>query len=219
MRKSILRELRSCRCSRTNSSGADACRTQTAKRGATDFATAECDPTSGPAECAEAECTKTDRTEHTQTECTNSGCAEHTTTKCPDELAGQNTPTPQSSDDIETVQVTGVRASLQGALTVKQDATQLMDVIVAEDIGKLPDTTVVNSLQHLTGISILRNTVEPTTVLIRGLPDVATLLNGREMFTSTGRILSLADLPSELLAEVDVQRHRRLRISKAAWQD
>ena len=73
----------------------------------------------------------------------------------------------------ETVTVTGVRASVNSALEIKQNASQIIDSIVAEDIGKLPDNTVVESLQHVTGISIIRNNVEPTIVLIRGLPDIA----------------------------------------------
>lgn len=109
--------------------------------------------------------------------------------------------------DIETVNVTtGAIAAVAGALTVKKDATQIMDSIVAEDIGKLPDTTVVESLQHVTGVAIVRNAIEPSVVLIRGLPDVQTLLNGREIFTSTGRAISLPDLPSELLSQVDVHK-------------
>lgn len=110
------------------------------------------------------------------------------------------------AQNTETVVVTGVEASLSGALNIKQNASQILDSIVAEDIGKLPDNTVVESLQHVTGISIVRNTVEPSVVLIRGLPDVQTLVNGREIFTSTGRALSLPDVPSELLARVDVNK-------------
>lgn len=106
----------------------------------------------------------------------------------------------------ETVVVTGVQASVAGALDIKQNSGQMVDAIVAEDIGKLPDTTVVESLQHVTGISILRNSTESNTVLIRGLPDVQTLVNGREIFTSTGRALSLPDIPSELLASVNVNK-------------
>ena len=51
----------------------------------------------------------------------------------------------------------------------------------------------------VTGVAILRNNVEPNTVLIRGLPDIQTLLNGREIFSSTGRAITLSDFPSELL--------------------
>jgi len=112
----------------------------------------------------------------------------------------------------ETVTVTGVRASVNSALEIKQNASQIIDSIVAEDIGKLPDNTLVESLQHVTGIAIVRNNVEPTVVLIRGLPDIETLLNGRAIFSSaptggtTGRAVTLADFPSELLARVDVHK-------------
>src|SRR3978361_1747037 len=75
----------------------------------------------------------------------------------------------QAQDSTENVTVTGVRASLESALVLQRDATQIIDSIVSEDIGKLPDSTVVESLQHVTGVAILRNNVEPTVVLIRGL--------------------------------------------------
>jgi len=120
--------------------------------------------------------------------------------------------TAQAQEATEVVTVTGVRASVNSALEAKQNAGQIIDSIVAEDIGKLPDSTLVESLQHVSGISILRNNVEPTTVLIRGLPDVETLLNGRAIFSSaptngtTGRNVVLADFPSELLAQVDVHK-------------
>ena len=65
---------------------------------------------------------------------------------------------------------------------------------------------MVEALQHVTGIQIIRNSVEPSQVLIRGLPDIATLLNGREIFSTTGRFVSLPDFPAELLAQVDVHK-------------
>jgi iron complex outermembrane receptor protein len=102
--------------------------------------------------------------------------------------------------------VTGVRASAAAALDIRKNATQLQDSIVAEDIGKLPDNNVVEALQHVSGISIIRNNVEPGTVLIRGLPDIATTLSGRQIFSSTGRFISLPDLPAELLSRVDVKK-------------
>jgi iron complex outermembrane receptor protein len=121
---------------------------------------------------------------------------------CAQSTAGSSTGT----GDVESVTVTGVRASVEGALNAKQNATQLEDSIVSEDIGKLPDSTVVEALQHVTGIQIIRNSVEPSQVLIRGLPDIATLLNGREIFSTTGRFVSLPDFPAELLAQVDVHK-------------
>src|SRR3954471_21588085 len=89
----------------------------------------------------------------------------------------------QSQESTEVVTVTGVRASVNSALEAKQNAGQIIDSIVAEDIGKLPDSTLVESLQHVTGVAILRDNVDPTRVLIRGLPDVETLLNGRAIFS------------------------------------
>jgi TonB-dependent receptor len=107
---------------------------------------------------------------------------------------------------VEEVVITGVRASVGSALELRKNATQMVDSIVAEDIGKLPDNNVVEALQHVSGVSIVRNSVEPGTVLIRGLPDIATTLNNRQIFTSAGRFISLPDLPAELLAKVDVKK-------------
>lgn len=107
---------------------------------------------------------------------------------------------------VETVVVTGMRASLRSAEDIKKNSSQMVDSIVAEDIGKLPDNNVIDALQHVTGVQISRNAAESDQILIRGLPDIATLLNGREIFTSTGRFITLQDIPAELLARVDVQK-------------
>lgn len=115
-------------------------------------------------------------------------------------------PAHAQAEEMETVTVTGVRASVMGALDIQRNATQQMNSIVAEDIGKLPDSTVVEALQHLTGVSILRDSYEPSTVLIRGLPDVQTLINGRQIFTAVGRTISLPDFPAQLLSRVDVHK-------------
>jgi len=124
----------------------------------------------------------------------------------------QNTQNSQAAGDqgqVETVVVTGVRASVKSALTIKKNADQMVDSIVAEDIGKLPDNNVIEALQHVTGIQVSRNAAEADQLLIRGLPDIATLLNGREIFTSTGRFVTLQDIPAELLARVDVEKTPR----------
>ncbi|HEY4940604.1 MAG TPA: TonB-dependent receptor [Rhizomicrobium sp.] len=113
------------------------------------------------------------------------------------------------SNQIETVIVTGVRASLKSAIDTKKNADQIGDSVVAEDIGKLPDNNVIEALQHVTGVQVSRNAAEANQLLIRGLPDIATLLNGREIFTSTGRFITLQDIPAELLARVDVEKSSR----------
>jgi len=117
--------------------------------------------------------------------------------------------TAAQSTNLEEVIVTGVRMSVQSALDEKKNADQIQDSIVAEDIGKLPDNNVIEALQHVTGIQISRNAAEATQLLIRGLPDISTLLNGREIFTSTGRFITLQDIPAELLQRVDVQKSSR----------
>lgn len=117
--------------------------------------------------------------------------------------------TASQSSNLEEIVVTGVRLSVKSALDEKKNADQVQDSIVAEDIGKLPDNNVIEALQHVTGIQISRNAAEATQLLVRGLPDIETLLNGREIFTSTGRFITLQDIPAELLQRVDVQKSAR----------
>jgi len=104
------------------------------------------------------------------------------------------------------VTVTGVRRSAQSAQAIKRNADGVVDSIVAEDIGKFPDNNVAETLARVTGIQIRRDSGEASAVLIRGLPDVATLLNGRELFTTTGRYVNLADIPATMLQRVDVHK-------------
>ncbi|SFN95751.1 TonB-dependent receptor [Sphingomonas sp. OK281] len=111
-----------------------------------------------------------------------------------------------AGDDIV---VTGVRASLQSAQNIKRNSTQIVDSIVAEDIGKLPDRNIAEALQRISGIQIQRNFGEGSSVAIRGLTQVRTELNGRDIFTAnnSSNALSLEDVPSELLAGIDVYKN------------
>lgn len=111
-----------------------------------------------------------------------------------------------SDTEEQEIVVTGVRASMATAQRIKQASVQIVDSIVAEDIGKLPDNTVSDALQRVTGVQVTRGAGEAGTVLIRGLPNNATLLNGREAFTGTARGVALQDIPAELLAGVDVYK-------------
>ncbi|TCQ06260.1 TonB-dependent receptor [Sphingomonas sp. PP-CC-3A-396] len=112
----------------------------------------------------------------------------------------------EAGDDIV---VTGVRASLQSAQNIKRNSAQIVDSIVAEDIGKLPDRNIAEALQRISGIQIQRNFGEGSSVAIRGLTQVRTELNGRDIFTASGssNALSLEDVPSELLAGIDVYKN------------
>lgn len=110
---------------------------------------------------------------------------------------------------LETVTVTGVRASLTKSLAVKRTSDQVVESVVAEDIGKLPDNNVVEALQRVTGIQVTnRAGGEVGTLSIRGLPDVATTWNGRNIFTASGTQVALQDIPSTLVRQIDVYKTR-----------
>jgi iron complex outermembrane recepter protein len=130
-------------------------------------------------------------------------------TASPSPDTGQNAPSPtadtaEPQQDAEIV-VSGIRSSLTRAAEVKRDAVQVVDSIVATDIGKLPDPTTAAALQRVPGIQVQtdRNN-ELSGVSIRGLTDINTTLNGREVFTTTGRGFDLKDVPAEALGRVDV---------------
>ncbi|MES2443096.1 MAG: TonB-dependent receptor [Pseudomonadota bacterium] len=120
--------------------------------------------------------------------------------------AAQDAPLPVTPVQEEDIVVTGIRGSLQSAQARKEAAVAVTDSIDAEDMGKLPDNTVSDALQRVTGIQVQRANGEATTVLIRGLPNVTSYINGRETFTGTGRGVALQDIPAELVAGVDVYK-------------
>lgn len=115
----------------------------------------------------------------------------------------------QTSDDdepVEEIVVTGVRAAAAAAQDIKENSAYAVDAIVAEDIGKLPDNSVAEALARVTGIQIRRDAGEANSVLIRGLPNVVTLLDGREVYTTTGRFIALGDVPANILQRVDIYK-------------
>ncbi|ALL14150.1 TonB-dependent receptor [Caulobacter henricii] len=111
----------------------------------------------------------------------------------------------QDATQVEEVIVTGVRGSQIKSVDVKRQQASIVDAISAEDIGKLPDVTIADSLQRISGIQVQRNAGEGTTVNIRGLAQVITLLNG-EQYLSAGNMGSaqpnLLDVPSQLMNQV-----------------
>ncbi len=110
----------------------------------------------------------------------------------------------QNGDDII---VTGIRQSLSRAAEIKRESTAVVDSIVAEDIGKLPDMTSASALQRVPGVQVVvGGNNEIVGARIRGLDDIIPTLNGREIFTGVGRGFSFQDLPAEALAGVDVYK-------------
>jgi len=115
----------------------------------------------------------------------------------------------QDATTVDEVIVTGIRASQTQSINIKRNETALVDAISAEDIGKLPDVTVADALQRIAGIQIRRTAGEGSTVNIRGLPQVVTLLNG-EQYLSPGNLGSaqpnLNDVPSQLMSSIVVYK-------------
>ncbi|WP_426270075.1 TonB-dependent receptor [Dyella kyungheensis] len=113
----------------------------------------------------------------------------------------------KNATNLSAVNVTGVRASQMRAIDVKRDAANIQDSITAENIGALPDTTITDSLQRVTGVQINRDAGVGTSVDVRGLPQVGTMLNG-EVFITADQIDSqqpdFSMLPSTLFHGVDV---------------
>ncbi|EJL33472.1 TonB-dependent receptor [Novosphingobium sp. AP12] len=124
----------------------------------------------------------------------------------PDGVAMAQEVAPPEGQDGDIV-VTGIRQSLERAADVKREATQVVDSIVATDIGKLPDPTVAAALQRVPGIQVQndRNN-ELSSVRIRGLTDILTTVNGREVITTTGRNFDLQDVPAEALSRIDAYK-------------
>ena len=111
--------------------------------------------------------------------------------------------------ELDRVEVRGLRASMLGALDRKQGSMQIVDAIVAEDIGKFPDNNLVEALQRVSGVQTTdRGGGEVSTVSIRGLNDVTTTVNGRNIFTASGRSVALADIPASLLASTEIYKTR-----------
>jgi TonB-dependent receptor len=114
---------------------------------------------------------------------------------------------PTDASQGSDIVVTGIRSSLQRAAEIKRNAVQVIDSIVAQDIGKLPDPTTAAALQRVPGIQVQTDRDnELSAVSIRGLADINTTLDGREVFTTTGRGFDLKDVPAEALGRVDVYK-------------
>ncbi|MGU3391569.1 TonB-dependent receptor [Sphingomonas sp. M1A8_2b] len=118
-----------------------------------------------------------------------------------------STPTSDAAAEGEDIVVTGIRGAQQRAVNLKRDAASVTDSISAEDIGKLPDVTISDSLQRIPGVQIRRDAGEGAAINIRGLPQVTTLLNG-EAYLGAQSITTIQpnfnDIPSQLFAGADV---------------
>lgn len=132
----------------------------------------------------------------------------------------------QPTQQLDTVTVTGIRASQEKSLSVKRNADAHIDVISAEDIGKMPDKNVADSLARIPGVTILNSPAggsggfdERDRVGLRGTnPSLTqTLLDGHgiangdwfvldQTGAGVGRSVSYSLLPSELVSRVEVRK-------------
>ncbi|HVI98321.1 MAG TPA: TonB-dependent receptor [Sphingomonas sp.] len=122
--------------------------------------------------------------------------------------ATQDAISAESTDQTDSggIVVTSMRQSIESSQAIKRNSDQIVDAIVAEDIGKLPDLTASASLARISGIQVTRAAGEAANVRIRGLPDLSTTYNGRTIFTGVGREVAIQDFPAASLARIEVYK-------------
>jgi iron complex outermembrane recepter protein len=111
--------------------------------------------------------------------------------------------------DLSAVSVTGQLAAIRRAQSIKQDSTNVVDSISAEEAGKFPDPNVADALQRVPGVSVDRSGGESSQIAIRGFgPDfVAVTINGRQMATASGtRAFDFDVLPSDIISVAQVNK-------------
>lgn len=114
-----------------------------------------------------------------------------------------------NNDVIEEVTVTGIRHGIESAIAIKKQSDSITESVTAEDIGKLPDTSIAESIARLPGLAAQRVNGRAQVISIRGLGPKygATLLNGREMVsTGDNRSVELDQFPSELINSATVYK-------------
>ncbi len=129
-------------------------------------------------------------------------------------------------DNVETIVVVGLRQSLETSLNLKREAHGLVDGIVAEDIGKFPDTNLAESMQRIAGVSIDRApNGEGQKITVRGIgPDYnMVLLNGRQMPTGIisdelggangSRAFDFSNLSADSISAIEVYKTSRANLA------
>ena len=121
-------------------------------------------------------------------------------------LAQQSAPSePAAGGDtaVQQVVVSGIRASVRSALSVKENSNSMVEVVASEDIGKLPDTTIAESLARLPGLAAGLDRGNASQIVARGMGErfIGATLNGRELASSEpNRAVRFEQFPSESLS-------------------
>ncbi len=110
-----------------------------------------------------------------------------------------------AEDPDNSIVVTGLRRSLESAQNIRRNSEQIVDAVVAEDIGKLPDIAVSDTAARIPGIQVERRGGEANRVLLRGLDrfNYTTTYNGREIFTAETRSVALQDFPAGGISAIE----------------
>src|ERR1044072_8914473 len=114
-----------------------------------------------------------------------------------------------SNEPLEEVVVSGIRHSIETSIATKRETISVVEVVSSEDIGKLPDTSIADSIARLPGITAQRIEGRPAAISIRGLSEdyAGALLNGRQVVSSgEGRSAEYDQFPSELVSQVIVYK-------------
>ena len=114
-----------------------------------------------------------------------------------------------TATDLDRITVTGVRAGIERAIEAKRESTSIVEAISAEDIGKLPDVSIADSINRLPGLAAQRVAGRSSTISIRGLSGDygTTLLNGREQVSvGDNRTVEFDQYPAELINGVVVYK-------------
>jgi iron complex outermembrane recepter protein len=125
------------------------------------------------------------------------------------EAAAKKEAAEKDAKTLETVRVSGIRAGIESAIEVKRDSNLIVEVISAEDLGKLPDVSIADSISRLTGLAAQRVAGRASTVSIRGLSGDfgTTLMNGREQVSvGDNRTVEFDQFPAELINQVVVYK-------------
>lgn len=117
--------------------------------------------------------------------------------------------TDTGAETLDAVVVTGIRRGIENAIETKQTADSIVESVSAEDIGKLPDASIAESVARLPGLAAQRVAGRASTISIRGLAENfgTTLLNGREQVSvAHNRGVEFDQYPSELMSAVTVHK-------------
>lgn len=116
------------------------------------------------------------------------------------------------AQEIEIIQVSGIRGSLMRSMDLKRSSSGVVDAISAEELGKFPDTNLAEALQRITGVTISRSNGEGSQITVRGFGPEFNLvtLNGRQMpGTGFTRSYNLENLSSEGVSTLELQKTAR----------